>query len=932
MTEQRKHLLVVLGMHRSGTSAMTRALQVLGIHLGDNIMPALADNPKGFWEDMDVWALNEELLAQLGEAWDSLSPTLESRLSDAAFSSYEHRALDLLRRKTAEVDWLGMKDPRMVRLLPLWRSAFAEFDGEVRYLLAVRNPLSVAASLAARDGFAKEKSCYLWLQHMIPTVRDTAGSRRAVLDFDRLMAAPDSELRRVARELDIVDRLDEEALAGFCSGYLEGGLRHSSFDLKDLLADPVVPSLAKEAYGLLYRVAGSELSVDSAEVAVEFARFAEELARLGPALSLMADLDKSASLLRKDAAARDGQIGGLNDALADRDKQIFGYGQVLGERDRHIRVLSGDLADRDRQIGGLTQALRDRDRHIDALSRDLSERDRQIADQTRAVAEREAQIADLTRAAAEREAQIADLGRRAADEEGRLMRIKSTFAELEWQIDEQRRRVARSDQAAWDAFAQRDAAIAERDAAAAERHAALSERDLVAAHRDALLSSTSWRVTRPLREISVRLRPARRPEEGVSEERPAAFIEPHMTDVAEAAALPRPEMALWPLLPAEEVCRGRCLIIDAQWPQPDRDSGSVDAVFMARSLRDLGFSVVFASDAEHTAEPALREPLLKLGIGCLGPETSPSIEAFVAAEGRTLDLVILSRAPCGGRFFEMVRRECPSARVVFNTVDLHGLREEREARLRGDRIGVAWAARQWERETYLTRQCDATIVVSQHEADLLRDCVPGANVVVLPLAREVPGTGRGYADRRGMGFIGGFRHVPNVDALNFFLREIWPAIAAAVPEAEFLVVGADLPQEVQQGMPPGARYLGPLADIRPWFDSLRLTVAPLRYGAGAKGKVASSLAHGVPCVLTRIAAEGMGLTSEREALIADDPRSFAEAVIRLYTDCDLWQRLSISGVAFAREELSQAQGLRRLREMLSAIRDDWAVLREVTTS
>src|SRR5204862_2852243 len=151
-------------------------------------------------------------------------------------------------------------------------------------------------------------------------------------------------------------------------------------------------------------------------------------------------------------------------------------------------------------------------------------------------------------------------------------------------------------------------------------------------------------------------------------------------------------------------------------------------------------------------------------------------------------------------------------------VDLHFLRAEREAQLRGDRKALAQARRTRMREELIASRVDATIVVSNHESALLAAALPDAYIVHLPLAREINLPQAGFTARRGIGFIGGFAHAPNVDALQYFFAEIWALVLREMPECEFEIVGADLPTELLKGVPGRIRYLGHVPDIGPWFE------------------------------------------------------------------------------------------------------------------
>lgn len=314
---KRLDVLVVLGMHRSGTSAVARALQVLGVDLGQDLLPPVkGDNDKGYWEDTAVVQLNEDLLASLGLSWRSLQSASVAELTGDRVGDFRNRAIALLSEKTAQVETFGMKDPRIVRLLPFWKSVFSAIDSNIGYVITVRNPLSVADSLAKREEFPAEKSHYLWLKHVVASVLDTQGSRRVFVNFDRLIERPAKEIERIAGALGAVHRPDASALQEYEASFLERGLRHSSYTLEDLRSHPAVPALAADVFGLLRDVALDRLSLDDERTHQNFCRFAHELDGVSPALALLDRFDAQIADLR--ATARQADIA-LSRALADRD-------------------------------------------------------------------------------------------------------------------------------------------------------------------------------------------------------------------------------------------------------------------------------------------------------------------------------------------------------------------------------------------------------------------------------------------------------------------------------------------------------------------------------------------------------------------------------------------------------------------------------------
>ena len=362
--------------------------------------------------------------------------------------------------------------------------------------------------------------------------------------------------------------------------------------------------------------------------------------------------------------------------------------------------------------------------------------------------------------------------------------------------------------------------------------------------------------------------------------------------------------------------RGKVLVIDNEWPQPDRDSGSLDIVNLMRAFRQLGFDAILAAAIQHEGVQPVRDRLIAQGIRCLQPVDAVSVEHWIALNGTNLDLCVLCRAFCGGAFLEQVQRDCRYARIIFNTIDLNFVREERRARLTEDTALLALIGELRVREETIIRNSDASIVVSAAEQALLRESLPDCVVEWLPLARTLRQPIAPFSERSGIGFVGSFAHAPNVDAVRYFLDEIWPLVLRDEPDCAMTIVGADVPADLLSGTPKNVRLLGQIPDIGPWLDQLRLTVAPLRYGAGAKGKVASSLSSGVPCVATPIAAEGMDLTGADGVVVAASSAAFASSVVRLLREEARWTAASHGAVTYAERALSPAAWQTRLDGLL----------------
>ena len=358
--------------------------------------------------------------------------------------------------------------------------------------------------------------------------------------------------------------------------------------------------------------------------------------------------------------------------------------------------------------------------------------------------------------------------------------------------------------------------------------------------------------------------------------------------------------------------------MDYDYPRPDHDAGSVLALSFVRLFQALDYHVIYVPVAVGAGSVGDPERLRAMGVTILRRAYRRSIPALLHRIGNRVDVVLLSRVDVGGRYVDAVRAHCTKAKVMFNTVDLHWLREAREADLSHDRVAMYRAMATREREIYVARMADAALVVSTVEKSLLEEAAPGATVVWCPSIHDVPGNGNDYAARSGLAFLGGFLRRPNVDAVEYFLDSVWPLIRQIIPEARFYAVGPNMPAHLAARSDPGFVPVGHVPDLSPWLERVRLTVAPLRYGAGTKGKVITSLAHGVPCVATSLAAEGMQL-DDSAILIADDPESIAASVTNVYRDPVIWASLSQGGIAWALRHHTLEAVMRPFTNALRAI-------------
>jgi len=233
---------------------------------------------------------------------------------------------------------------------------------------------------------------------------------------------------------------------------------------------------------------------------------------------------------------------------------------------------------------------------------------------------------------------------------------------------------------------------------------------------------------------------------------------------------------------------------------------------------------------------------------------------------------------------------------VFDTVDLHFLREERLATLLGSGMGAAVARGKRKEELALIAKADVTLVVSPVEQQILRELAPMSRVMRVSTIHEPVMEVPAWQTRRGLVFLGGFQHPPNVDAMLWYAREVLPHLRRLLPGVKTYVIGSRVGASIQGLAADDFAVLGYVPDIAPYLRGCRVSISPLRYGAGVKGKINTAMSYGMPVVATTSSIEGMYLSDGVDVLVADDPQAFAAAVARVYEDRALWERLSAGGL------------------------------------
>jgi glycosyltransferase involved in cell wall biosynthesis len=363
--------------------------------------------------------------------------------------------------------------------------------------------------------------------------------------------------------------------------------------------------------------------------------------------------------------------------------------------------------------------------------------------------------------------------------------------------------------------------------------------------------------------------------------------------------------------------RDRVLVIDRFLPTYDKDSGSLRMYSFLGILSELGYRITFLPDDLKKIEP-YASGLRDMGVELIYGDVD--VEAYLKERGRDFAFVILSRPEQTFKYIPLVRAYAANSTIIYDTVDLHWVRFERAASVTGKEEPLL-ASRHFKQVELFNASCsDITFTITEDERELLLKEIPQLRVEIMPNIHEVMKLNKPFKKRKDIMFIGGFFHQPNEDAVYYFIQEIFPIIKKKVKDMRFFVVGSDPSSAILELNSEDIIVTGYVEDVRPYFENCRVFVSPLRYGAGMKGKIGQSMAYGLPVVTTTIGAEGIGLIDNENALISDDPKGFAEATIRLYTDEKLWYKISKKSVKHIERNYSKKAFSRRIERLFNEIK------------
>ena len=473
--------IIVAGMHRSGTSALTRMLGSLGCRLPKTLLEPNEYNALGYWESSEISELNDAILESAGSSWDDWEAFHQGWYASPVADEFRGRARTVLENEFGDSRLFVLKDPRVCRLLEFWIDVLKDIAAAPVIAVTIRNPLEVAASLHHRDMIDPSIGLLLWLRHVLNAEEASRDRRRVFVRYEDLLGNWGETAIRLGRELGVIWPKRSSSSEMEIEAYLTPSQRHHARDDDAIIHSPSVSRWVEESFNIVDRwTRGDVRESDGPELDSIRSAFDEAGAVfVRPIVAGMRAAQNNKALQT--------EIVNLNDAIAGREKHIGDLNQAVTDRDSDVSSLNRALAAKDTQIESLNQAIADRDVRLDAINHAISDRDGQISTLNRAVAERDGQVNTLNLAVAVRDSGI-------AVRDGQLEALNlavavrdSGIADRDGQLEALNLAVAVRDSGIADRDGQLEAlnlAVAVRDSGIADRDGQLEALNLAVAVRD----------------------------------------------------------------------------------------------------------------------------------------------------------------------------------------------------------------------------------------------------------------------------------------------------------------------------------------------------------------------------------------------------------------------------------------------------------------
>jgi glycosyltransferase involved in cell wall biosynthesis len=363
----------------------------------------------------------------------------------------------------------------------------------------------------------------------------------------------------------------------------------------------------------------------------------------------------------------------------------------------------------------------------------------------------------------------------------------------------------------------------------------------------------------------------------------------------------------------------RIMMIDMTTPTPDRDAGSYAAMQEIRLLRSFGFDITFVP-LDLLYKIKYTSQLQALGVEVLYQPFYRQIGDIILQRMASFSGVYVTRYNVAAQFIDILKSHFPHIPIIFNNADLHFLREIRTALTNNNKAELEQALVTRNDELAIINKVDAVLSYTETEqAVITSHLLESKNLFKCPWILQQKPKGLKFSDRNGIAFLGGFKHLPNVQAVDYFVNQIMPVLKDQAPEIKLYIYGANMPDRFAQYQSDNVELVGFVENLEQVFNHCRIFVAPLLAGAGIKGKVLEAMSFNVPCILSSVAAEGTGLTHGLTTMIADKPEEWVSGIRSLYNDEQQWNRIVDNQQILVENQYSFEHGKLAMHKILDSV-------------
>ena len=865
MSEKKRKCIFVIGMHRSGTSAMAGALHQLGIPIGKDIMAPNQYNEKGYFENNKVYHLNDEIFEFLGVNWHTTYLLEESWHERQDLQPFKNKIIQILDEEFENEELFLIKDPRISILAPVWIEVFEGLGIEMKWIMMLRHPYEIQESLKRRENFGELKTAMLWMDHMLRSERRSRKFLRLIVDFQELLDNPNNTIREVCNKLQLSICEKHKSLVATGS-FIDRGLIHTKFEKSCQTWHPRSISLwriLKENKTLLSDLTNTlDLAMKELLLQIKIGILISEESNSFLHRQEVADLFSLKEALTVTVDDFKKEVATLKQRLEEKSKEhIINARKILDLMDANS-TLKGEIDVKDRNFNHRINELQSYVSQLELEKRTLAQarkvKERISKDLERKLQDEERRIKSLESEAQSQSAQLSIAVKRLEQQDLELKRIQESL------IFKSGKAVTYPFRFIYDIF---------------YRKLPINEHWLWT-----FIQLFIYSLKSPIRSLKL-LKPSK-----ISVLRKALISEKSdeiINNYQKFLGVNNIVKEQFSLAKGESNLHARpkyisVLYVSPNLPDFDESSGGKRATEMLQILSEEYKVYAFTPGARPQRYV---DKLRSLNVEVLETSHASSVGDFISH----VDVIIFAwyYTYYSSKILTSI---FPEARVIADTVDVHWIREFRSIGS-SERYTPDLVAANKSREKAFYQLADLIWTVTEEDKRAVELEISNNEIIVVSNIHKISASEKRKGLPRNILFFGGYQHHPNLNAAQVLAKEIMPQIISKIPDARLLIAGSKAPEEIEKlGDLYYVDYLGFIQDseIENLYDRALITIVPLTAGAGIKGKICEAVAHDTIVITNDIGNEGIGLLHKREGFITNDTSQMATHAIEvLRGDYDL---------------------------------------------